>query len=186
MESSRRSFLRTACASGICSCLGGGVAAGGVGAAETGGVDVAQDDPMPRSWIAAMLPALEAEADPEVARRVLKAGAQAHWDQLKMGEKVAPYVGNLDGLLEFLGKQWGWKIQYDRAAGVILVDEGKKYCVCPLVQKGTKADLTVLCNCSEGFAERLFGAVVGHPVQARVTQSVLRGAASCHYRITLG
>jgi predicted hydrocarbon binding protein len=116
---------------------------------------------------------------------VLKAAAQAHWEHLRMGEKVAPYAGNLDGFLAFLRSSWGWKIEHDRAAGVILVDEAKDYCVCPLVEKGRPTDLTQLCDCSEGFAERLFGAVVGRPVRAEVTQSVLRGASSCHYRITL-
>jgi hypothetical protein len=140
---------------------------------------------MPRRWIAALLPALAASPDREAARRVLKAVAQVHWEQLRMGERVAPYRGNLDAFLAFLTAEWGWKIERDREAGVILVDEAKSYCVCPLVEKGKPADLTMLCDCSEGFAERLFGAVVGHPVRAEVTQSVLRGASSCHYRISL-
>jgi len=185
MESSRRSFLRSACASSFCTCLGAGLAADAAAGAEAGGSDVAQEDPMPRRWIAALLPALEASPDREAARRVLKAAAQAHWEHLRMDEKVAPYRGNLDTFLAFLTAQWGWKIQHDRAAGVILVDEAKSYCVCPLVEKGSKADLTQLCDCSEGFAERLFGAVVEGPVRAEVTQSVLRGATSCHYQITL-
>ena len=140
---------------------------------------------MPRAWIAAVLPALGAEPDRAAAGRVLKAAAAAHWDNLRMAEKAAPFRGNLNGFLAFLSREWGWKIEYDRAAGVILVDEAKNYCVCPLVAKDTKADLSVLCHCSEGFAERLFGAVVEHPVRAEVTQSVLRGASSCHYRISL-
>lgn len=140
---------------------------------------------MPRTWIAALLPALQAESDPAVARRVLKAAAQAHWDQLRMAEKVAPYAGNLDGLLEFLRTQWGWKIERPEP-GVIVADENKSACVCPLIRKDLPvANLSILCNCSEGFAERLFGAAVGHPVRAEVTQSVLRGAATCRYRITL-
>ena len=139
---------------------------------------------MPRAWIAALLPALAAEPDRAVAGRVLKAGAGAHWDNLRMAEKVAPFRGNLDALLEFLRTQWGWKIERPEP-GVIVADENKPSCVCPLLRKGEQSDLSVLCNCSEGFAERLFGAVVGHPVRAEVTQSILRGAATCRYRITL-
>jgi hypothetical protein len=140
---------------------------------------------MPRAWIAALLPALAAVPDRESAARLLRAAAAAHWENLRMDERVAPFRGNLDGLLAYLTREWDWKIQYDRAAGVVLVDENKSYCVCPVIEKERRADLSVLCHCSEGFAERLFGAVVGHPVRAEVTQSVLRGGATCHYRITL-
>lgn len=140
---------------------------------------------MPRKWIAALLPSLAAESEPEVAARVLKAAAAAHFEHLGMAERVAPFRGNLDGFLTWLSKEWGWRIEYDRTARVLEVDEAKSYCVCPLVQKDAQADLGILCNCSEGFAERLFSAVVGHPVRAEVTQSVLRGAGSCRYRISL-
>jgi hypothetical protein len=141
---------------------------------------------MPRRWIAALLPALAAQSDPAVAKGSLKAAAAAHWAELQMDEKVAPYRGDLGRFLDFLRSEWGWKIEREPGTGAVLVDEAKDHCVCPLVEKGTQADLTVLCNCSEGFAERLFAAVVGHPVRAQVTQSVLRGAASCHYRIEPG
>lgn len=140
---------------------------------------------MPRAWIAALLPALAVEADRAAAGRVLKAAAAAHWENLRMAEKVAPFQGNLDALLEFLRTQWGWKIERPEP-GVIVADENKSACVCPVLRKGTQADLSVLCNCSEGFAERLFGAVAGHPVRAEVTQSILRGAPTCRYRVTLG
>jgi len=44
---------------------------------------------------------------------------------------------------------------------------------------------TLLCDCSEGFAEKLFSAVVGKPVKAEVVASIQRGAKSCRYRISL-
>jgi hypothetical protein len=78
-----------------------------------------------------------------------------------------------------------WKIDYNRTAKVISIDEAKPQCVCPLVRKGFTDGLSLLCDCSEGFAERMFAPVVEHPVKARVTASILRGASSCKYEIRL-
>jgi hypothetical protein len=180
MESNRRQFLKLACGSGICSCAGTGFLAGEA----TAGVPQ-EPDPMPRKWIAALLPALQASADPVTAAQVLKGAAEAHYQHLRMDERVAPYRGDLGRFLAFLSSEWGWKIEYAAGSTQVLIDENKPNCVCPLVAQGLAGDPGLLCNCSEGFAERMFSAVVGTPVRAEVTASVLRGAPSCRYRITL-
>ena len=139
---------------------------------------------MPRRWIAALATSL-AEVDPAEARRALKGCSAAHWEQLAMDETVRAFQGDLPALLAFLREEWGWIIEYDDAAGLIQVNENKSDCVCPLVRGAVDGDLGALCYCSEGFAERLFGAVTGLPVQAEVTESILRGGERCRYRILL-
>jgi predicted ArsR family transcriptional regulator len=64
-------------------------------------------------------------------------------------------------------------------------DENKSYCVCPMVNRAEGIGSSVMCNCSEGFAEKMFSAVFGHPVKAQVISSVLKGNASCKYKITV-
>jgi hypothetical protein len=184
MDESRRSFLKTACTSGFCCCVG---AASTPRAGNAGATDPqAHEDALAPRWVAALLPAIAAEVEPEAGRRALKAAAAAHYAQLHMDDRVAGFDGKLDDFLEWLRSEWGWKIDHEPGSGTITIDEAKSYCVCPLVPRGADTTrLGTLCSCSEGFAERLFAAVVGHPVRAEVTQSVLRGATSCMYRITL-
>ena len=63
------------------------------------------------------------------------------------------------------------------------MDENKDFCVCPLCQAQKMPPL--LCNCSEGFAERMFSNILNRPVRATVIASILRGDKSCKYEIFL-
>lgn len=138
---------------------------------------------MPQKWIATLLPQLATRVSRAEARQILKQCSAAHYEQLNTDAIVAPFKGKLDDFLAHLTKTWGWNINYDRAAQVIAIDEAKSQCVCPLVRKGFTDGLSLLCDCSEGFAERMFSAVVGRAVEAKVTASILRGASSCRYEI---
>lgn len=122
---------------------------------------------------------------PDTARRIIKGRAEVHFRRLKMEDTLAPYKGRTEAFLEFLSKEWGWRTEYDRKRGVIEVDENKSYCVCPLSKDKKDPGLGVLCYCSEGFNEAMFSLVVGRKVRAEVVRSILRGAGSCRYRITI-
>jgi hypothetical protein len=173
MKPDRRNFLASAC-TGLCVC--------GLSSAAA---EPSAKTPMPSKWIAAFLPQLEARLDADTARTVLKAAAVAHYDELEMDKQMQAFKGRLDPFLDHIGKEWGWKIAYDKQAGVIRIDENKDYCVCPLKKDVADLKSSYLCYCSEGFNERMFAVAAGRPVQAEVTQSVLRGAKSCCYTITL-
>jgi len=142
-------------------------------------------DPMPSKWIAALLPQMEKSLDRETSKKLLKASAIAHFEHLEMEKMLAPHVGRLEPFLEFISKEWGWKIDYDQANGVIRIDEAKDRCVCPLKHKDVSLQSSILCDCSEGFAEKMFSVVVGRPVKAAVVASILRGAKSCKYQVVL-
>ncbi len=191
MSADRRAFVKSACLAGFCACLGVPMETAaegtgvGAGAHATGQTGDPTPPTMPQKWIVAILPAL-AGMDREQAKRVLKCGARAHFEHLDMPAKVEGYRSRMDTFLDFLRREWGWVIAYDRDRGVIEIDENKSACVCPLVPKDHPADLGVLCCCSEGFAERLFSAVSGAPVRAEVTASIRRGQKTCKYRIELG
>jgi hypothetical protein len=97
-----------------------------------------------------------------------------------------PYRGDLPGFLRFLTEKWGWKVEFYAQSQVITADENKPACVCPIVQRRVGPVSEILCYCSEGFAGRMFSAVTGKAVTAQVVRSVLRGDASCVYRVELG
>jgi hypothetical protein len=115
------------------------------------------------------------------AEQALKACSWVHFHANRMEEVLAPLKGDLDGFLAFLSREWGWVIT--QCGEKILVDENKNYCVCPLRQAQKMPPL--LCNCSEGFAERMFSYILNRPVRATVTASILRGDKSCKYEIVL-
>jgi hypothetical protein len=118
-------------------------------------------------------------------RGLVKKNAHAHYANLQMDVMLQPYIGKPDDFLAFISGKWGWKVHFDRVSGVIVADEGKKYCVCPLVNMNRKPVSDAICYCSEGFAELMFSTVFGKPVVATVVSSVIRGDSSCRYRIDL-
>lgn len=179
----RRSFLLSACVGGLCARAGlPGRDVGLEGRPDAG----SQDPPdLPRGWIAALLPAM-GDLDPEEARALLRECSAAHYQALGMEATIERFRGDLPRFLDFLRGEWGWIVDHDADAGVVLVNENKSRCVCPLVAPEHGDDLGALCYCSEGFAERMFSAVTGAPARARVTESILRGGERCRYRIELG
>jgi hypothetical protein len=135
------------------------------------------------AWAAALISALDTDLPVEVTAPMLRACASVHYADAHMDSIVARFHNDLGGFLQFLTDQWGWLVTYNPTEGTITADENKPYCVCPLVQKSPQAVSGTLCYCSEGFAKRMFSAVIGRPVKATVVQSVLRGAGSCIYSI---
>lgn len=112
--------------------------------------------------------------------------AECHYVANDMDELLYEYVGNIDGFVTFLTKQWGWKISYDKANGIIIADENKPNCVCPIVAAAEGKKISPnLCFCSEGFAARMFSKAAGHEVKTKVAASILRGDAHCVYEIQL-
>lgn len=175
----RRSFLKQASLLGLCGC---GVCAEASPVPAGAGQQAAE--PLARQWIATLLPLL-ADGDRERAGSILRGCSAAHFQSLDMEKMLDGYRGNVAGLLKHLEKEWGWVVQYSPKEGLILIDENKTTCVCPVIPKQHSGDLGILCCCSEGFAERMFSRVAGAPVRARVVASVLRGDRTCKYRVEL-
>lgn len=134
------------------------------------------------AWIGALLEGAEHELDPAVSAKLLRGCGSAHYRAMNIEATAARYRGDLPAFVGFLSTEWHWKVSYDRGSGIILADEDKPDCVCPLA-KGGAVTSPLLCRCSEGFAELLFAAVVGRPVRATVVRSILRGDPSCVYRV---
>jgi len=152
---------------------------------ENGEVQAAgPEDGFPYAWVEGLLEVADRTLEARAKVRLLKGCAAAHYRSAKMAETVAPFAGNLEGFLAHLTQSWKWKISYDSSAGVVIADENKSSCVCPLARGGARLS-PILCHCSEGFAERMFAAVTGKTARATVTHSVLRGDPSCVYRIEL-
>ena len=180
-KSDRRSFVKRSCLLGFC---GLGISSGLIAADATNKTEEAKPEPIHSKWISSLLLAMK-DVNPETAKKIIKNRGEAHFDDLKLKEVLAPFVGNLEAFHSFLRNEWGWIIDFDKNSGVINVDENKSHCVCPLIQNKKVEGLGALCYCSEGIAEKMFAYITGNDVKAEVVQSILRGAKSCHYKVTL-
>ena len=180
MNSKRRDFLKKACISGGCLC--------GFTSLVKAVPSSTEPDPdklLMQEWISTLVSNINENADEKMRQKIMKSCAISHYEHLNMDSVLEPYVGDLEKFNQFIEEKWGWKIDYQKEKGILLADENKNYCVCPMVnqEKGVKS--TIYCYCSEGFAEQMFSVVVGHQVKAKVISSVLRGDERCIYEITL-
>ena len=185
MKSNRRNFIEKACLAGACFCGFSSLAAGaasfrystGMGEPDDLNLNFMQD------WISNLLLNVDENSSQEECRKIIKPCSAAHYDFLEMDKVLAPYVGDIKKFIQFLGEKWDWKINYNPDSGVIIADENKTQCVCPMVNKEKGVRSSILCYCSEGFAEKMFSTVLGRTVKATVVSSILRGDKSCKYMI---
>ncbi len=184
MDSNRRSFLKKACIAGSCFCGFSFIAGQKLGAATDEVAENAQQKLM-QEWISTLMLSLDEQTDEQLSRQIMKRCARAHYDQLNMEQLLENYVGNPNKFIQFLKDSWNWRVSFDEEKRVVLADENKDFCVCPMVNSERGVKSAVLCYCSEGFAELMFSKVAGHPVEARVLSSIHRGDKSCRYEIKL-
>lgn len=178
----RKGFIRKTCMAGVCGCGFGAIA---LNAGTSNQPDQDSENKMAQQWLVKLLENLDQNINPAELRKIIKMSAGVHFDQLKMDDLLSGYTGRLKDFIGFLEKEWGWKVDYNEATGVILADENKNYCVCPVL-KGTAITASpAICYCSEGFAEKMFSKVAGVAVTAEVISSVRRGDKTCIYRINL-
>jgi len=187
MALTRKDFFKNACLAGACFCGFTSLAVQGSNRTETS--DTAEPDDknlkFMQDWISTLLLNIDENAGDEECRKIMKPCAMAHYNYLEMDNVLAPYVGDMAKFTQFISNEWSWKIDYNTETGVIVADENKSYCVCPMVNKEKGIRSSILCYCSEGFAEKMFSTVAGHPVTARVISSIHRGNDRCKYEIKL-
>lgn len=135
-------------------------------------------------WIMDLLESLEGNnlSDSQL-RSIVKNTSDAHHNLLDVPGMVKPYIGKPDEFINFLENAWGWKVQDNKIDRLLIVDENKPFCVCPLLKNNTGNLFPALCYCSEGFAEKMFSYVFQRPISAKVAASVQRGNPSCIYHI---
>lgn len=133
------------------------------------------------AWLCKLIDGIETLPD-ETKREVIKGCSVAHFDAIKMGETLDEFIGDVHSFIKFLETEWGWSVKIDEKEKVLYADENKAQCVCPVVRSGD-IKTTLMCNCSEGFAEQMFSKVLQRKVSAKVVSSVLNGDKSCVYEV---
>ena len=118
----------------------------------------------------------------ETKKEVLKGCSISHFNAINMENILSKYIGNVYSFITFLESEWNWLVKINEEEGVIYADENKSQCICPIVKLG-EIKTSLICNCSEGFAEKMFTQVLQREVKAKVVRSVLNGDKSCAYEI---
>jgi len=135
-----------------------------------------------KDWLAILMGQISGSEGQKDGAVDLKSCASAHYIALHMEETIKDLKGDLPRFLEFLEGKMNWVVRHDRQARTILADENKPDCVCPLSREGLLSD-PALCECSRGFAEKMFGYVIGKKVEARIVESILRKGTHCVYEV---
>lgn len=183
----RKDFLKKACLSGACMCGIAPLLMSADGKGQTRQQDQTKKNPndLQQEWIAVFLSEADNFLTEEEQRTILKKCAMAHYNAMGMSDITEPYKGRLNDFISCLINDWGWQIDYNESEGVIIANENKNHCICPMVNREKVNNPGKICLCSEGFIEKMFSDVTGKPVKSRVITSVLRGDQYCRYRVTL-
>lgn len=97
---------------------------------------------------------------------------------------IDQYKGDLPGFLKKGLSLWMAEAAYDEAAGTIRIVDKSPTCTCPLVKEGTTPPS--FCDCTLGWQEEAYSAILGRPVHAELEESILRGGKRCVFRIKVG
>jgi hypothetical protein len=175
----RKTFLKTMCGLGACSCVAGLCSPA---EALSAAADQAPDQRLAfaRFQIAKLVTALSQE--PQAAHHA-ELIEQRGRDCAKMGGLPARFTGDPEGYFAAAKEAWGTVFEWDKAAGVIMVTGTEGPCECPMVDQ--KRTPVFWCNCTVGYQKEIFSAVFGHPVQAALKASKLSGSPRCIFEIRL-
>ena len=187
MAINRKDFIKKACLTGVCTCGLAPVLLGGQGDTSVNSEDQDSANPnaLQQEWIAVLLGNMDSTISESKMRELLKPCALTHYNSIGMDKITGAHAGDMDGFVSYLRSDWDWKADYDREAGIIVCDENKDHCVCPMVNRAKNNGSDAMCYCSEGFIEKMFSAVAARPVRATVDKSILRGDKSCRYIVHL-
>lgn len=147
-------------------------------------MDEVKDFDFCMEWLNELLNSLRKNFSDEMCMTLLKPCSSCHLKHFR--PLLKEYSGNLQGFFDFVEKEWGQKIVYDKDKREIVIDENKNYCVCPIAKsmKGSMPSPT-LCNCSAVLTAGMIEEVTGKKAKAEVVKSVLRGDSTCIYRIEI-
>ena len=178
----RKNFFKKACLAGVCFC-----GFNNISNSANNNTSPVQDNnkQVNQEWLSILLSNLNQDLDEEVLRKVVKKSSIAHFNNLNMNTLLSDYIDDLEKFIKFIESTWGWKIDYNKTTKVIIADENKDYCVCPVLEHKKELNTSAICYCSEGFAETMFSHVTGVTVKAKVISSVRKGDKSCIYKIEI-
>ena len=178
----RKNFLKKACSAGICFCGFSKISS----LANNETVSVQDNNKqLHQDWFSDLLSNLNQDLDEETLRKIVKKSSLVHFNHQNMSELLSDYIGDLEKFIQYIEESWGWKFDYNKKSKLLIADENKDYCACPVLEHKEGLNTSAICYCSEGFVEKMFSEVTGTPVTVSVISSVRKGDKRCKYRIEI-
>lgn len=148
-------------------------------------------------WVKGALERLDELLDEEIAAKVMvgcgHACARINGVAVKMGVEKRMRYGSVEDYLEAEQRDPIPGTRLEREGDVLhqyyiphTLREGLR-CVCSRISS-LPADQMIsptYCNCSKGYAEKFWEAVLGRPVEVELVQSTMTGANECKFTIHL-
>jgi hypothetical protein len=182
----RKEFLK-GCMAGVCSCAGISLCSSDAAHGQSANPEAERlkgQLEAVRVRYAKLVEVIGKELDEPVRKRIFNSLGRECALQYR-ATTFEKYKGDLKGFLASAQGSGGWmaKAEYDERAGVITITDRSKNCTCPLVTKGLTSGLQ--CECTLGWQEQTYGAILGRRVKASVGESILRGSDKCVFRIEI-
>jgi predicted ArsR family transcriptional regulator len=169
----------------MCSCAAAALFSRGSEAAQANDAEVDRTKATldaARVRFAKLIGVLNENLDAETRKNVLQALGRECARQYS--GLLSQHKNDLKGFLETGRKQWMERADLDEKAGTLRVVDKLRTCSCPLVKVGETPG--EFCDCTLGWQKEAYSAIVGHPVQAELEESILRGGSRCIFRIRIG
>lgn len=143
-----------------------------------------QDYDFCMDWMNELLNSLGENCTPQECAKLIKPCSTCCLK--RMEPIIEKYKGDLQGFIEYMEKECGQIITYDKEQQLIVVNENKSECVCTIAKcrKGKNVSST-LCYCSANMTGTMISKIAGKRAEARVVSSVLRGDKTCVYEIRI-
>jgi hypothetical protein len=174
----RKQFLKM-CAGGLCTCAAVG-ALSPLAAADTPAKP--NDDwrlPFVKERYAKLLEILGTTVSPETLNDILRLLGRHCASTYPL---IQEHRGDVDGFITEFKKRANEDIQYDREKGIVtVVGPERGDCFCPLVDR--KHTPVSVCNCSLGWQQFTYEALLGKKVTVELKESVVRGGKRCVFEI---
>ncbi len=137
---------------------------------------------------------LDRQVDEPTRQRIMRAcGRQCFEGSHPAGPK--PTAEQAAKFLDGMRKYVGAENVRDTAAGTVVyfkytqspkgVKTADGNCLCPIFEDAPKDVSPTYCDCSVGYVRTLFEQATGRETRVELTGSVLRGASTCTFTVTL-
>jgi hypothetical protein len=129
---------------------------------------------------AQLIKAIESSV-PEVQRKQLLHGLGNWCASTYRATLIDRFKGNIHGFIEEAQRSWMTEVHYDEAKGEIHVVGKWPTCACPLVKD--REVPASFCECTLGWQETVYSAILGRPVKGEIKESILRGDKRCVFEV---
>jgi predicted hydrocarbon binding protein len=135
-----------------------------------------------KGWVETLLSNLAVGVEEGTRARLIESCGRAcalHYNAVEQARRIQSNAQDIDERLEQVNRQIPWCGSWRREEGTLTTICIE--CGCPLVREGWVKLLPAFCDCSRGWVQAVFEAVLDMPVRVELTQAIGRGDPVCRF-----